>query len=401
MEIKIRNKIINFYKLTIFQINYYLKNKIWELLFIYSNFFSIIFFNSLYLYSKKEAIEFLLIFNLVSILTLSLSANARNISILRAGSIYLEKVIKFRLYSSLVIFFIVYFLQSFLFIRETIFFLSINLLALSFWVIEPIITLYEIKKKNFKLSILLIFSHFFICLNFLFIYYIYRQKEVLILFFFTLSFVNIFYLVDFLFLKKSLIIKYSYRKREFRSQILNNLAFLSSIFIISSVFLIRYFLSKKLDYDLAADVIFCLSIVSFPGTLITGFYGAKYLNKDIILPSIFKYIFIFYLLSFFLSIAILSMNLYPLYDNFLKLFCLSLIGSLFIFIAQVFRTLHIGSMNIQSVFLKDIFFHVVLFFFVYLSISYFNVYLLFLIYPLMAFVTYCSNMKLYDFDKKK
>ena len=221
------------------------------------------------------------------------------------------------------------------------------------------------------------------------------------LFFFILSFINIFYLLYSFCSKKSLNIEYSYRKSQFSSQILNKLAFLSSIFIISSVFLIRYFLFDKLDYNLAADVIFCLSIVSFPGSLITGFYGAKYLNKDIILPSIFKYIFIVFSLLFFVSIATLSMNLYPLYNNFLKLLCLSLIGSLFMFIAQAFRTLHMSSMSMQSVFLKDIFFHLVLFFLAYLLISYFNVYLLFLIYPLMALVTYCSTIKLYDFVKKK
>jgi len=401
MEIKARNKAISFYKLIIFRINFYLKNKIWEFFFIYSNFFPIIFFNTLYLYSKKEAIEFLLIFNLISILTLSLSANTRNISILHAGPIYLKKVMKFRSFSSLVILIIIYFLQSFLSIGESIFSLSINLLALSFWIIEPIVILSEIKKKNFKVSILLFLSHLFVCLNFLFIYYIYRQKDVLILFFFILIFINTFYLLYFFCSKKTLNIEYSYRKSQFSSQILNKLAFLSSIFIISSVFLIRYFLSNKLDYNLAADVIFCLSIVSFPGSLITGFYGAKYLNKDIILPSIFKYIFIFFSLSFFVSIAILSMNLYPLYNSFLKLLCLSLIGSLFMFFAQAFRTLHMSSMNMQSVFYKDIYFHLFLFFLAYLLISYFNVYLLFLIYPFMAFVTYCSTIKLYDFVKKK
>jgi len=400
MVIKKRNKAISFYKLIILRINYYLKDKILEFFFIYSNFFSIIFFNCLYLYSKKDALEFLIIFNFISVVTLSLSANARNISILYAGLIYLKKVMKFRSYSSLVILITIYFVQSFISIRESNFFLSINLLALSFWAIEPIITLSEITKKNLKSSILLFLSHFFLCLNFLFIYYIYRQKEILILFFFLLSFINIFYLLYFFCAKKYLKIEYSYRKREFRSKILNKLAFLSSIFIILSAFLIRYFFYKKLDHNFAADVIFCLSIISFPGSLITGFYGAKYLNKDIILPSIFKYIFIFSLLSFFVSIAILSMNLYPVYNNFFKLFCISLIGSFFMFIAQSFRILHISSMNMKFVFLKDIFFHIFLVFLTYLSISYFDVHLLLLIYPFTAFIIYCSAVKIYDFYKK-
>jgi hypothetical protein len=169
MVIKKRNKAISFYKLIILRINYYLKDKIWEFFFIYSNFFSIIFFNCLYLYSKKDALEFLIIFNFISVVTLSLSANARNISILYAGPIYLKKVMKFRSYSSLVILITIYFVQSFISIRESNFFLSINLLALSFWAIEPIITLSEITKKNLKSSLLLFLSHFFLCLNFLFI----------------------------------------------------------------------------------------------------------------------------------------------------------------------------------------------------------------------------------------
>jgi len=352
------------------------------------------------LYSKKDALEFLIIFNFISILTLALSANARNISILFAGPIYLKKVMKFRSYSSLVILIIVYFMQSFFSTSESNFFLSINLLALSFWVVEPIATFSEITKKNFKLTLLLFLFHLFFCLNFLFIYYIYRQKEIMILFFLLLSFINIFYILYSFCEKKFLNIEYNYRKSVFRSPILNRLAFLSSIFIILSVFLIRYFLYNKLDHNLAADIIFCLSIISFPGSLITGFYGAKYLNKDIILPSIFKYIFIFSLLSFFVSIAILSMNLYPLYNNFFKLICISLIGSFFMFIAQSFRILHISSMNMQSVFLKDIFFHILLVFLTYLFISYLDVYLLLFIYPLIAFIIYCSTVKFYDLYKK-
>jgi hypothetical protein len=80
--------------------------------------------------------------------------------------------------------------------------------------------------------------------------------------------------------------------------------------------------------------------------------------------------------------------------------CISLIGSLFMFIAQSFRILHISSMNMQSVFLKDIFFHIFLVFLTYLFISYFNVYVLFFIYPFIAFFIYCSSVKSYDFYKK-
>ena len=400
MLIKVQNKAVNFYELITFYINYYLKSKIWEFLFIYINFFSIIFFYFLYLYSKKEAVEFLLIYNFIGILTLSLSANARNISILYAGPTFAKGVIKFRLYSSLAIIFFIFFLKFFFFTNVSIFFLSINLLTLSFWVIEPLVTLYEIKKINLRSSIFLILTHLFFCAIFSLIFFFYRQKNTLILFLFIISCINIFYLLFSINSKLFKDIKSKYKKNKFNFRMLN-LAFVSSIFIITSVFLIRYLLSEKLDHNLAADVIFCLSIVSFPGSLITGFYGAKYLNKDIILPSIFKYIFIFGLVLFFISAVILSINFYPSYNNFLKLFCISLIGSFIMFIAQIFRILHIGSKNMQSVFLKDVFFHTFLLFLAYLSILYFNVYLLFFIYPLMALIVYCSIIKLYDFDKQK
>ena len=335
MIIKAQNKAINFYKLIIFHFNYYFKNKVWEILFVYINFFSIIFFYFLYLYSKNEAVEFILIYNFIGILTLSLSANARNISILSNDPIYAKNVIKFRLYASLVILFFIYFLQSFFFINDSIFFFSINLLTLTFWVIEPLITFYEIRKINLKLSILLILSHLFVCLNFFFIFYYFRQKEFLILFFFIISFINIFYLLFFFVTNKYKKIKNSYRKNKFNFQMLNS-AFFSSLSIILSVFLIRYTLSQKLDKNLAADVIFCLSIISFPGSLITGFYGARYLGKDVILPSIFKYIFTSFLILFLIFAVILTMNLYPHYNQFLKLLCLSLLGSVFFFSHKYF-----------------------------------------------------------------
>jgi hypothetical protein len=400
MIIKAQNKAINFYNLIIFYFNNYFKRKVWEILFVYTNFFSIIFFYFLYFYSKNEAVEFLLIYNFISIFTLSLSANARNISILRDDPIYAQDVIKFRLYISLAILFFIYFLQFFFFIKDIIFFFSINLLTLTFWVIEPLITFYEIRKINFKLSTSLILSHLFIYLNFFFIFYYYRQKEVLSLFFFTISFVNIFYLLFFFVKKKIINIRNSIRKNKLNFQMLN-LTFFSSFSIILSVFLIRYFLYLKLDKNLAADVIFCLSIISFPGSLITGFYGARYLGKDVILPSIFKYIFTFFLILFLIAAVILTMNLYPHYNQFLKLFCLSLLGSVIFFFAQAFRILHMGAINLETVFFKDIFFHIFLFFFAYLSISYYDISLLLLIYPIIALVIYCSALKLNDPNKNK
>jgi hypothetical protein len=93
---------------------------------------------------------------------------------------------------------------------------------------------------------------------------------------------------------------------------------------------------------------------------------------------------IFFLLLF-LSTVILTMNLYPHCNQVLKLLCLFLLGSVIIFITQAFRILHMGTMNLGSVFLKDIVFHIFLFFLAYLSISYFNFYLLLLIYPLNSF----------------
>ena len=174
---------------------------------------------------------------------------------------------------------------------------------------------------------------------------------------------------------------------------------MSSISLVLSVYLIRFIITKKLDHNLAADVILGFSIANLPGSLITSYYGVKYLNKDIILPFIFKCILVMYLLLFFISIIFLLTNLYPLYNNLILIIIFSVFSSFFIFFAQAFRIVQMCSLSLKYVFLKDIFFNLSLFFFIYIFFYLnFYFYLIFLIYSIYAFYIYCST-QFYDFKK--
>ena len=394
---KTEKKLINFFKLINFNLNIFFKKKIHEILQVYISFFSIICYFALYLISKSYAINFIIIVSLINIITMSLSGNARNISILFSDSSYSSKVINFRLLIATFIIYLIFFFYEFLAQHikiESIYLFSIILLTTTFWVIEPIIAFNELNKFVIKPTNFFL-AHFFTFL-FFFCFFLYSKKQDFsFILFYALSIINLFYILNFFFLDKKKI-KKNINKTIFK---IFDYSYLSSISLVLSAFFIRFIVTKELDHDLAADVILGFSIANFPGSLISSFYGVKYLNKDIILPFIFKYIMLIYLLLLFISIIFLLTNLYPPYNNLILIIIFSVFSSFFIFFAQVFRIMHMSNSSFKYVFLKDIFFHLSLVLLIHI-IFYLNFYfyLIYLIYSLFAFYIY-SSIKFHDFKK--
>jgi hypothetical protein len=396
IKIKTNNAIINFYKLIIFNYKSLFQKKIYEILQLYISFFSIIFYFIFYLISKQTSLNFIVIISLINIVTISLSGNARNISILFYNRNFCSKVVNFRLFISILFILISIFLNKFLtyYIRvETYFFISIFFLVISFWVIEPIVAFNELNKLSVKSQILFLLHA--IVFIFFFVFLLFNSNEnFLALFFFLISLINFLFILNFFYLDK----KKSSNKYKLEFKIIDY-SYFSSISLVMSAFLIRIILIEKLDSNQAADMIMGFSIANFPGSLIVSFYGAKFLNKDIILPKIFKYIPFIYLLVAFILVFFRLTNLYPPYNELILIILFSIFSSFFIFFSQIFRIIQMSSFNLSYVFLKDIMYHSGIVFLIYIYLSFnFYFYLVLLIISIISFYIY-SSTKFYDFKK--
>jgi hypothetical protein len=163
----------------------------------------------------------------------------------------------------------------------------------------------------------------------------------------------------------------------------------------------RFILSKEYDPNLVADVLICIAIANFPGSIITTTFGASYLNRDISLPVIFKYLFIFYSLMLSTTIILLMTNTYPSYNELIKILIYSLFGGIFMFYAQIIRILNLGILyNRQSVFFRDALFSLVILFFLFTCILFNKIYLLYFSYSFFAILIYSFDYKLHAFNKK-
>jgi hypothetical protein len=396
IKIKTNNAIINFYKLIIFNYKSLFQKKIYEILQLYISFFSIIFYFIFYLISKQTSLNFIVIISLINIVTISLSGNARNISILFYNRNFCSKVVNFRLFISILFILISIFLNKFLtyYIRvETYFFISIFFLVISFWVIEPIVAFNELNKLSVKSQILFLLHA--IVFIFFFVFLLFNSNEnFLALFFFLISLINFLFILNFFYLDK----KKSSNKYKLEFKIIDY-SYFSSISLVMSAFLIRIILIEKLDSNQAADMIMGFSIANFPGSLIVSFYGAKFLKKDIILPKIFKYIPFIYLLVAFILVFFRLTNLYPPYNELILIILFSIFSSFFIFFSQIFRIIQMSSFNLSYVFLKDIMYHSGIVFLIYIYLSFnFYFYLVLLIISIISFYIY-SSTKFYDFKK--
>jgi hypothetical protein len=370
---------------------------IFNLLYLNSNFSIIIIFVLLYLFTNSSySVEFLVVSTFILIVTQIFSSNIRNISVIDKNIYLLKYHFKFRLFISLIIILFSFFFKTYFFNDQNNFFhFSILIFILSFWICELKIAFNEIKKK-YKDSLIIFYSYLFLYLIFIFSLNFDNKKNILTLYLIVCSLINIFYFSNFFILNGNA--KKVHKIKYFQ---FDNFAFLSSLSLIISTFLMRFILSKEYDSNLVADVLICIAIANFPGSIITTTFGASYLNRDISLPAIFKYLFIFYTLLLCTAIILLMTNIYPSYNELIKNLVYSLFGGILMFYAQIIRILNVGILcNRQSVFIRDVLFSLGILFLLLTCILFNKLYLLYFSYSIFAILIYSFDYKLYAFKKK-
>jgi len=390
-----KNRLINFD--TTSKLHKLVNRNIFNLLYLNSNFSIIIIFVLLYIFTTSSySVEFLIASSFLLVVTQIFSSNIRNISVIDKNIYLLKYHFKFRLFISLIIILFYFLVKTYLFNNQNNFFyFSIIIFILSFWICELKIAFNEIKKK-YKDSLIIFYSYLFLYLIFMFTLYFNNEKNILSLYLIGCSFINIFYFSSFFILNDNA--KKAHKIKYFQ---FDNSAFFSSLFLIVSTFLMRFILSKEYDPNLVADVLICIAIANFPGSIITTTFGASYLNRDISLPVIFKYLFIFYFLLLSTIIILLMTNTYPSYNELIKILIYSLVGGIFMFYAQIIRILNIGILyNRQSVFFRDALFSLVILFFLFTCILFNKIYLLYFSYSFFAILIYSFDYKLHAFNKK-
>lgn len=385
------------------KINKVFNNNVFNLLYLNSTFSVVFIFIILYLFGAVSySLEFLVVASFLLIVTQIFSSNIRNISIIDNNTFLIQYHFRLRLYISIIIILFYFLFQTFFLNNENnVFYLSILLFVLSFWICELRIAFNEVK-KTYKSSLVALYFFCFLYLIFIYLLNFSNQKSFLIFYLMAASFLNIFYFSGFFISNgKNIEVDRFKIKNKMYFQ-LSYMPFFSSLFLIISTFLVRYFLSKENDEKFVSDILVGMAIANFPGSIISTTFGASYLNRDVSLPVIFKYLFIIYIL-FLLTVAILLLtNILPSSGQTLKIFFYSLVGGLFMFYAQIIRILNIGVLhNRESVFLRDILFSLVVIIFLTISILFNKIYLLYFSYSFVAILIYSYDYKLYASNKSQ
>lgn len=193
-------------------------------------------------------------------------------------------------------------------------------------------------------------------------------------------------------------INYFSSKIFFEKKTFLNLALLSSFFLTLPNLLIRITVSEYFNIPVAADYIFCFSISTLPGTIITSIIGVSYLGKEKQYPNYFKLLLLFYFLSFIISFFI-SFSYLTIDTNF-AVSIVSITGIIMTF-AHTARQLNIiNPIKRNSVFMRDIIFSLtsiilLLIFITYLK-NYFILYILSTsIISLIVYVSYYNPLNNY------
>ena len=185
-------------------------------------------------------------------------------------------------------------------------------------------------------------------------------------------------------------INYLSSKIVFEKKTFLNLALLSSFFLTLPNLLIRISVSEYFNTSVAADYIFCFSISTLPGTIITSIIGVSYLGKEKQYPNYFKLLLLFYFLSFIISFFI-SFSYLTINTNF-AISIISITGIIMTF-AHTARQLNIiNSIKRNSVFIRDIIFSLTSIILLVIFITYLKNY--FILYILstsiISFIVYMS-----------
>ena len=185
-------------------------------------------------------------------------------------------------------------------------------------------------------------------------------------------------------------INYLSSKIVFEKKTFLNLALLSSFFLTLPNLLIRISVSEYFNTSVAADYIFCFSISTLPGTIITSIIGVSYLGKEKPYPNYFKLLLLFYFLSFIISFFI-SFSYLTINTNF-AISIISITGIIMTF-AHTARQLNIiNPIKRNSVFMRDIIFSLISIILLLIFITYLKNY--FILYILstsiISFIVYMS-----------
>ena len=349
-------------KQLVYSINFFTPTFIWVINYLFLN--------------KDNLIDYVLLASLFSFALTSLSFHSRNISIIFRNLIVFNSLISLRVFFSFIIFIPFYILvfhtKIYSFNLSISNFFLIYIFFVILWIKELFISYIEINKLKKILKKILF-------------YQIFCSLLVLIL-----SYINygIFKIVFILVLFNIILILYLFLKKTFKKislQIKNNIKFvnlnnfLSNFFITLSALLIRLLISKNYNDELALNIIFCFTLGTFLGTLFVNTYGINYINNLNSFPAVPKIIFYIYFIMFLTSLTVLlSIEFFNLlqinyYAKFIYLFNFSLVGSLFLLLAQFVRLTRFNDKKkLYTLFYDDVIYSIYSVFIIYIFCLYQN-----------------------------
>ena len=216
----------------------------------------------------------------------------------------------------------------------------ISFVILIQWMLELVLTSYELNKKILKILFINIFNSISAIILFFIIIFLDLYAFKISLFIYLFALITIFYLEN-----KSIVIDLF--KNNIYKLIFNNIrsvAFFSSFSIIFSSFVWRYLIFIFYPKEIAAIFFACFSVGSFPATIFNSSIGPTFVRLKAKLNNSLKVtLYILFIITFFTSIlSIFNLNLdIPLFsdrNNFIiHTLSFSITGSFFMTYAMYLR----------------------------------------------------------------
>jgi hypothetical protein len=347
-------------KQIVYSINFFTPTFVWVINYLFLN--------------KSNLIDYVLLSSLLSFSLTTLSFHSRNLSIVFKNLKKFNSLISLRVFFSFIViiplYFIVFHSKIYHFDLSIIDFFLIYFFFIIFWLNELIISFLELNKFKKILKNLFFFQIFSSFLT-LFLssidYGIFKIIFILVL----------FYLIFFSYLVFNNILKKISFKIDNSIKLMTINNFLSNFFITLSGLVIKILVSRNFNEELALNIMFSFTVGTFLGTLFVNTYGINYiknLNIFPVIPKIILYIyFIMFLLSLTLLVSIEFFNFYQVsyYKKFIYLFNFSLVGSMFLLVAQIVRLTKFNEKKeLDILFYDDIVYSVFSVLIVYIFCSY-------------------------------
>lgn len=338
-------------------------------------FFPVIVFIIKYLFRNESLLlEYIFIYSFIGLVTSIFSLNARNLLLATKSINNTSYFLLFRIKVFFTSIFLIYFIIKYSNFENYILDLNVfSVLLLStfiflFWIIELIITFYDLKSLNKKIYKSFLFQIFLI--NFFTILVLFKISFHLIIFFLIILII-LFYINDFF-----KIINLNKKKiKLFTSNFSFSINLFSTISISLSIIFIRFFFISLNSYNKSLDLIFFFTIGSFPSTLFVNSFGIHYLRDNSLLPLIIKYMFYLIYISIFFTIIIILLTFFnfDFLSEFIKnniyFIFFSLLGSILLYYAQVVRLTRLLIKEEKNyLFLDDILYSISSLFIIYIIV---------------------------------